>query len=224
MRTCPQQVRPAPLQGCCLPCRPSFCYAAAKSRQRQTTSCVQVIWDKTLLSHCRVIYLSRNMLQQVQPASEVRVLSLPGPTGTRPQDGYLLKAFLFKNTVCNRCSRHGLGGYCCRRQPSGLRFLIKNRQRQQFIPCICIQNDTVAWDDSANTGQMSLNGFLIECLSNRQVFYVFRDRVNQALSGNRCRPFCSQRGRHLRTVLSGAGIDRKRIMVYGNNCRINTVS
>lgn len=67
VRTCPQQVRPAPLQGCCLPCRPSFRYAAAKSRQRQTTSCIQAIWDKTLLSHCRVIYLSRNMLQQVQP-------------------------------------------------------------------------------------------------------------------------------------------------------------
>lgn len=48
----------------------------------------------------------------------------------------------------------------------------KNRQRQQFIPCICIQNDTVAWDDSVNTGQMSLNGFLIECLSNRQVFFI----------------------------------------------------
>lgn len=87
-----------------------FSLRCGKSRQRQTTSCVQVIWDKTLLSHCRVICLSRNMLQQVQPASEVRVLSLPGPTGTRPQDGYLLKAFLFKNTVCNRCSRHGLGG------------------------------------------------------------------------------------------------------------------
>ena len=96
VRTCPQQVRPAPLQGCCLPCRPSFRYAAAKSRQRQTTSCVQVIWDKTLLSHCRVIYLSRNMLQQVQPAFEVRVLSLPGPTGTRPRDGYLFKDFFIQ--------------------------------------------------------------------------------------------------------------------------------
>lgn len=73
MRTCPQQVRPAPLQGCCLPCRPSFRYATAKSRQRQIhlflnfMHYAQTIWDKTLLSHCRVIYLSRNMLQQVQP-------------------------------------------------------------------------------------------------------------------------------------------------------------
>lgn len=73
-----------------------FSLRCGKSRQRQTTSCVQVIWDKTLLSHCRVIYLSRNMLQQVQPASEVRVLSLPGPTGTRPRDGYLFKDFFIQ--------------------------------------------------------------------------------------------------------------------------------
>lgn len=98
-----------------------------KSRQRQTTSCVQVIWDKTLLSHCRVICVFYQTPCCNRCSLPLRFGSCPCQDLREPvrKTGIFLKTFLFKNTVCNKCSRHGLGGYCCRWQPSGLRFLIK---------------------------------------------------------------------------------------------------
>lgn len=116
VRTCPQQVRTAPLQGVLPALQAKLSLRCGKSRQRQMhlflnfMHYVQTVWDKTLLSHCRVIYLSRNMLQQVQPVFEVRVLSLPGPTGTRPQDGYLFKDFFIWKYRLQQVQPAGLGG------------------------------------------------------------------------------------------------------------------
>lgn len=72
-RTCPQQVRPASLQGVLPALQAKLSLHCGEKPAKTDTSVLnfmhyaQTVWDKTLLSHCRVIYLSRNMLQQVQP-------------------------------------------------------------------------------------------------------------------------------------------------------------
>lgn len=144
MRTCPQQVRTAPLQGVLPALQAKLSLRCGKSRQRQMhlflnfIHYVQTVWDKTLLSHCRVIYLSRNTLQQVQRVFEVRVLSLPGPTGTRLRDGYLFKDFFIQKYRLQQVQPAWVGEGTAAVGSQVVYGFYQNRQRQQFIPCIRI--------------------------------------------------------------------------------------